>query len=150
MEIWKSLALLLVILLVLLGNATTATKLATARTISLAGAVEGSASFDGSKNVSISTTQKNITTTTGTLTISSGDSSLGTGRVSYPSGFNKDNCIIIALAVLINGYYQYYNTSNGNTLTATLYSNGISLFMRNYSSLATGNYTAKIVLMKIS
>ena len=38
------------------GNADTATKLATARTITLAGDVTGSVSFDGSANVSISTT----------------------------------------------------------------------------------------------
>lgn len=36
------------------GNSATATKLQTARTISLTGAVTGSASFDGSKNISIS------------------------------------------------------------------------------------------------
>lgn len=40
------------------GNAGSATKLATARTISLAGAVTGSANFDGSKNISINTTLK--------------------------------------------------------------------------------------------
>lgn len=38
------------------GNAGTATKLATARTIAVAGAVTGSASFDGSGNISIATT----------------------------------------------------------------------------------------------
>jgi len=38
------------------GNADTATKLATARTISLTGAVTGSGSFDGSGNLSIATT----------------------------------------------------------------------------------------------
>ena len=38
------------------GNATTATKLATARTISLTGDVTGSVSFDGSANASISST----------------------------------------------------------------------------------------------
>jgi len=38
------------------GNASTATKLATARTISLTGAVTGSGSFDGSGNLSIATT----------------------------------------------------------------------------------------------
>lgn len=40
----------------LTGNASTATKLATARTISLTGSVTGSGSFDGSGNLSISTT----------------------------------------------------------------------------------------------
>ena len=38
------------------GNAATATKLATARTISLTGSVTGSGSFDGSGNLSITTT----------------------------------------------------------------------------------------------
>ena len=37
------------------GNASTATKLATARTISITGAVTGSGSFDGNGNLSIST-----------------------------------------------------------------------------------------------
>lgn len=39
------------------GNAGTATKLATARTISLTGDITGSASFDGSANISIATEQ---------------------------------------------------------------------------------------------
>ena len=38
------------------GNADTASKLATARTISLTGSVTGSGSFDGSGNLSIATT----------------------------------------------------------------------------------------------
>ena len=42
------------------GNAGSATKLANARQISLTGAITGSASFDGSANVSISTTVKNV------------------------------------------------------------------------------------------
>ena len=52
------------------GNAGTATKLATARNIAIAGAVSGSANFDGSANISISTTLANIDAskiTTGTL-----------------------------------------------------------------------------------
>ena len=52
------------------GNADTATKLATARTISLSGDVTGSVSFDGSSNVqisaAISTILSSITSTTGT------------------------------------------------------------------------------------
>lgn len=42
------------------GNAGTATKLATSRVIAIAGAVSGSATFDGSTNISISTTLANI------------------------------------------------------------------------------------------
>lgn len=41
------------------GNAATANKLATARTISLTGALTGAAAFDGSKDVQIATTSKN-------------------------------------------------------------------------------------------
>ncbi|MFW1689422.1 phage tail protein [Acinetobacter ursingii] len=41
------------------GNATTATKLQTARNIALSGAVSGSANFDGSGNITISTTANN-------------------------------------------------------------------------------------------
>lgn len=48
------------------GNADTATKLETARTISLTGAVSGNAVFDGSANISIATTleQPNISVST--------------------------------------------------------------------------------------
>ena len=42
------------------GNASTATKLATSRTIALAGAVTGSGAFDGSGNLSITTTLSNL------------------------------------------------------------------------------------------
>ena len=42
------------------GNSGTATKLATARTISLTGVITGSASFDGSKNISIATKSDGI------------------------------------------------------------------------------------------
>lgn len=48
------------------GKATTADKLATARTFTLAGDVTGSASFDGSTNVSISATIKNSGVSAGT------------------------------------------------------------------------------------
>ena len=47
------------------GNAGTATKLATARTISVTGDITGSASFDGSANASISTTLANSGVTSG-------------------------------------------------------------------------------------
>ncbi len=50
------------------SNAATATKLQTARTISLTGDVTGTVSFDGSANVSISTAYKNSGVTAGTYT----------------------------------------------------------------------------------
>lgn len=50
------------------GNAATASKLQTARTISLTGDVTGSVSFDGSGNASMTTTFKNSGVTAGTYT----------------------------------------------------------------------------------
>ena len=51
------------------GNSATATKLATARTIALSGIVKGSASFDGSGNVTISVSANDITTITKSLKV---------------------------------------------------------------------------------
>lgn len=48
------------------GNAATATKLATARTITLTGDATGSASFDGSANASIAVTSAHLEANTGT------------------------------------------------------------------------------------
>jgi len=50
------------------GNAATATKLITARTLSVAGDLTGSASFDGSANASINATLANSGATAGTYT----------------------------------------------------------------------------------
>ena len=71
------------------GNAATATKLATARTISLTGDVSGSVSFDGSANASISATIEPNSITLGTDTTGNYVSSLiaGTGlSISNNSG----------------------------------------------------------------
>lgn len=62
----------------LTGNASTATKLATARTISLTGDVTGSVSFDGSANANIITTLANSGVTAGTYRMVTVDSK---GRV---------------------------------------------------------------------
>lgn len=51
------------------GNAGTATKLQTARTITVNGIVKGSCSFDGSQNVTITTTANDITAITKSLTV---------------------------------------------------------------------------------
>ena len=58
----------------LAGNASTANKLATARTISLTGSVTGSGSFDGSGNLSIATTTNHSHTKKYTVSISASES----------------------------------------------------------------------------
>lgn len=79
----------------LTGNANTATKLATARTISLSGDATGSASFDGSANSTITVTvadsSHNHTAgniTGGTLGVArggTGNASWTANRIIYPS-----------------------------------------------------------------
>lgn len=65
----------------LTGNSDTATKISTARTLSLTGAVSGSGTFDGSANVSISTTSNITTFVSGMIMLWSGS------IASIPSGW---------------------------------------------------------------
>lgn len=82
---------LLAVVLVMHG---TATKLQTARNINLQGAVSGNANFDGSGNVTINTTQANVAKIEGKITASQTGIMQNT-NIAYPSGFNKDNCIVL-------------------------------------------------------
>ena len=66
------------------GNAGTATKLATARTIALTGDTTGSASFDGSANASIATTLANSGVTAGTYGESAAATKSFGGTISVP------------------------------------------------------------------
>ena len=73
------------------GNAATATKLATARTITLSGSVTGSASFDGSGNITISTSTNHshnyLPLSGGTMTGNIAFSAVTS--TSYPAKSNK-------------------------------------------------------------
>ncbi len=77
------------------GNAGTATKLANSRTISLTGAVTGSASFDGSANSSITTTLANTTKIDGQWVSSvqtlSTATAVGTYEISLASYLPNDS-----------------------------------------------------------
>jgi len=68
------------------GNATSASKWQTARTLSLTGAVTGSASIDGSGNVSLTTSVSNNGVSILTGTISHG------GIIPLPSGYTEGQC----------------------------------------------------------
>jgi hypothetical protein len=67
------------------GNAATATSLATARTIAVAGDVSGSASFDGTGNISITTT---VADDSHNHTVANVDSLQGFLDAKYQSGSN--------------------------------------------------------------
>lgn len=77
------------------GNSATASKLATARKITINGAVSGNQNFDGSGNITITTTQNNIAVLTGTLTSAGGYYK----QLDYPSGYNKNNCVVISCMI---------------------------------------------------
>ena len=90
------------------GNAATAGRLQTARNITLSGDVTGSASFNGSSNVNINTDLANIAVLTGTM-------SNGSATISYPNGYNKDNCVVISTMLKRVGVASTRGYSSGTT-----------------------------------
>lgn len=162
--------ILLVILALMLGSSD---KLKTARQIALTGAVSGSANFDGSGNVSITTKQANIAFLTGELNAVANDSfglennvsKLTNKNINYPTGFNANNCVVIACGVVNKIYesekgYAFGDTSSSNAFSQSQLSGAVTrsvdlqpdkilLTLGNYSTSAV-TYKYKIVLMKIS
>lgn len=93
------------------GNAGTATKLATARDISLSGDVTGTASFDGSANVTISSTLANTGVVAGTYTkvtvnskglATTGAQATLNDIASPTSSFSMGNQLLTNLATPVN------------------------------------------------
>ncbi len=150
------------------GNSSTASKLQTARSIAINGAVKGSANFDGSGNVTINTTQANIAIISGnaTLNANTNDNALENRctmtdvSLKYPAGFSMNNCVVISVGINYSskGYYDFGWTNYLNTLQfargllpyeVALKDTGINLSIGNLmTSENTVNY--KIILMKIS
>ncbi len=95
------------------GNASTASKLANARTISLTGAVTGSVSFDGSQNVTLETTKNHTHNYTSTIKI-------GTSATEYKC---TDNIITLPAYPTI----PTIPTSLKNPYSLTIKGNGIEL-----------------------
>jgi hypothetical protein len=108
------------------GNAATATKLATARALSLSGDVSGSVSFDGSANVTINTTIAPNSVTLGTDTSGDYVSSLvaGTGiTLTNNSGESATPTIAIGQSVATSASVQFAsiegNAKAGTTSTSS-------------------------------
>lgn len=147
--------LLLQVLVNVHGNSATATKLQTARTISLSGDVTGSASFNGSANVTINTNLANIAVLTGTITAAASKS--GTANINYPAGFNADNCVAISFGIKVveNKGFNYFGTyENSADLLITSYERKLNLNSTNIVATVKNPTTSsnsikyKIVLMK--
>lgn len=157
------------------GNSATATKLQTARSIAIGGAVKGSANFDGSGNITINTSQNNIALISGTIKLKANTSEKATENmctytdkaINYPSGFSVNNCVVISYGRQNNSNYGYaygwdnYLNSMDHLIgilpmkinlygsSTTEYSNKIRLQMGNLTTKEV-EISYKIVLMKIS
>lgn len=97
------------------------------RTISLNGDITGSTNFDGSGNVTITTNLANVAVLTGTIT---GDGTESPSKsLSYPSGFTRDNCVVLTV--------NLQRTNNDNKGYGTVFDS---------SSYVAGAIPAKVVL----
>lgn len=124
------------------GNASTATKLATARTISLTGSVTGSGTFDGSGNLSIATKTNHSHsylplsggTLTGLLTLAPAGSTTEGGeiRLAAPANNTAQNGIVLDS---YSGVFRIFGipsadgsskTGNGTVLTFDPYNKNIN------------------------
>jgi hypothetical protein len=117
------------------GNADTASELETARTISLAGDLSGSASFDGSTNVTITATVQPNSVSLGTDTTGNymSDLTQGTGvSITHTPGEGSNATIAIGQAVGTSSSVQFASvtaplTGNASTATALETARNISL-----------------------
>ena len=145
------------------GNSATATRLQTARNITLSGDVTGSTSFNGSANVTITTNLANVTVLTGTMPN-------GSVTISYPSGYNKNNCVVISTMLERVGIASTRGYASGSTFftddaasgfltarvelqTSNIILKGRSLYLASdntYTDMGVDyNVYYKIMLMKI-
>ena len=103
------------------GNAATATKLATARTIALSGDVTGSTSFNGTANVTISATVANDSHTHSDGTITSVGAGKITGTLAIAHGGTGGTTVATArgnlgaMGAIYNSGYYGMTRPDGNT-----------------------------------
>lgn len=107
------------------GNASTATKLQTARTISLSGDVSGSTSFDGSSNVAITTTLANSGVTAGTYTKVTVDSK---GRVTSGSLLSASDIPPLDMSKITSGNLATTRLSEPSYVTGSITGTARPLF----------------------
>lgn len=104
------------------GNAATATKWQTARTLALTGDVTGSIAIDGSSNVSIATTGANLVHKTGAETIAGDKTFTGTvdaAQKVYTKTIGTTNDILINYTRVGNVVTGRYATAKSGTFTLT-------------------------------
>ena len=124
----------------LTGNADTATALETPRTISLGGDLSGSASFDGTSDITISATLDSgsaVDSLTGTANEIEVSASVGAITVGLPDDVTIGNDLTVSNDLVVNGDLTVSGTTTTvNTETISLADNIITL-----NSNATGSPT---------
>ena len=101
------------------GNAGTATKLQTARTISLTGSVTGSGSFDGSGNLSIATTTNHTHSYASKVTVGSTAYNVSSNNITIPAYPTTLKCPT-SLTIKLNGTSQgAWDGSSAKTIDIT-------------------------------
>jgi hypothetical protein len=141
------------------GNATSADKLFTPRTISLTGDIEGSVSFDGSTDVSIASTiqpnsvglgtdtfgdyVKDITGTSNQITVTSGTGEGSTPTLSIPNQFTVPQDLTVIRDVQINRNLSVNGNITIGGTSATIFSQSLNVFdpdiVLGYRTDANGN-----------
>jgi glutamate synthase domain-containing protein 3 len=141
------------------GNATSADKLFTPRTISLTGDIEGSVLFDGSTNVSIASTiqpnsvglgtdttgdyVKDITGTSNQITVTSGTGEGSTPTLSIPNQFTVPQDLTVIRDVQINRNLNVNGNITIGGTSAVIFSQSLNIFdpdiILGYRTDANGN-----------
>ena len=133
----------------------------TARTIKLQGAISGNVKFDGSEDVTITTTQANIAIVTGNINMVDGEGV--SEEISLPSDFTSDNSVVLSamfhgssdVSKFAYGYLEkstaYVAGAIGHSITLTS-TNKLKIVIGNPVSSNSGSrtFTFKIILLKIS
>ena len=152
------------------GNSATASKLQTARKITLDGAVKGEIKFDGNSDVVVNTIQNNIAVISGQMILeANSQSNLNSNieqqtilNIDFPRGFNKDNCFCLTFGIKTNEDKNYSygvgDSISNRSFTGSLIRNVILGASNDNSKIAlhvwqpsTSQKTAyyRLVLMKI-
>lgn len=128
------------------GNASSASKLKTARTISLGGILSGSVSFDGSKNVTITASANDITTISKTLTPSTNWSDTGIAGTNLSTGSYIVQMLVNDGTVNTSEYY----TGNMSWYDGTCTSGESDEILLHKAGSASGNNHVYLRVLRVA
>lgn len=92
-----------------------------------------------------------FTVAAGNITMTNGS---GSTNISYPNGFNKDNCVVISAETKYsgNGVWAFgAGVADSFTISGQLFTSYIHFVTNSEDNVGpTGTYECRVVLMKIS